>query len=93
MVLGGTGELGRSNEVEVMVDQGGDEVRPGALSSAPTCTYQYTRVDTYKNVDAHICVSVEGRVGGLIPAPNVTSRGSLGVEERLEEESGTFARG
>ena len=66
-----------------------DQERSAPPQHAPI----HALVDTYKNVDAHICVSVEGRVGGLIPAPNVTSRGSLGVEERLEEESGAFAPG
>ena len=87
-IKGGTGEQGMlqwykevvwyrgvegSNEVQVRVERGGDEVRPGAFSSAPTCTCKYT--NTYQYVDADTRMSVEGRMGGMIPAPNVTSRG------------------
>ena len=65
--------VGGSNEVQVRVERGGDEVRPGAFSSAPTCTCKYTNTCQY--VDADTRMSVEGRMGGMIPAPNVTSRG------------------
>ena len=71
-IKGGTGEqgmlqwykevvwyrgVGGSNEVQVRVERGGDEVRPGAFSSAPTCTCKY--VNTYQHVDAeiHVCLS------------------------------------
>ena len=40
----------RYNEVQVRVERGGDEVRPGAFSSAPTCTLKYTVIDTYINM-------------------------------------------
>ena len=40
----------RYNEVQVRVERGGDEVRPGAFSSAPTCTLKYTDIDTCINV-------------------------------------------
>ena len=56
----GTGELG-ANEVQVRVERGGDEVRPGAFSSAPTCTCKYISICKCTYIYTYVCRGTGGR--------------------------------